>query len=174
MEVKDEAEKVDELFNTIKNYYMIYYGDPPVYSVKSAEFFIIEEQIYHLQKRIDDLDKMISSLLEKLNSMDFPDKNNIIAQVQKEQDLVKSYQIEYKKMFDFYCDNFNYYIKTFNFYKSKYYSAKYNEKKLFDIFVTIQELIRNNFFASYNKYSLIRKNYKESNEFILKIKGKFK
>ena len=174
MEVKDEAEKVDELFNTIKNYYMIYYGDPPVYSVKSAEFFVIEEQIYHLQKRIDDLDKMISSLLEKLNSMDFPDKNNIIEQVQKEQDLVKSYQIEYKKMFDFYCDNFNYYIKTFNFYKSKYYSAKYNEKKLFDILVTIQELIRDNFFGFYNKYSLIRKNYKESNEFILKIKGKFK
>lgn len=106
--------------------------------------------------------------------MDFPDKNNIIEQVQKEQDLVKSYQIEYKKMFDFYCDNFNYYIKTFNFYKSKYYSAKYNEKKLFDILVTIQELIRDNFFGFYNKYSLIRKNYKESNEFILKIKGKFK
>jgi hypothetical protein len=153
---------------------MIYYGDPPVYSVKSAEFFIIEEQIYHLQKRIDDLDKMISSLLEKLNSMDFHDKNNIIEQVQKEQDLVKSYQIEYKKMFDFYCNNFSYYIKVFEFYKSKYYSGKYNKKKILDICVTIQELMRDNFFASYNQYSLIRKHYKESNEFILKIKGKFK
>jgi hypothetical protein len=173
MEVKDEAEKVDELFNTIKNYYMIYYGDPPVYSVKSAEFFIIEEQIYHLQKRIDDLDKMISSLLEKLNSMDFQDKNNMIAQVQKEKDLVKSYQIGYKKMFDFYCNNFSYYRKVFEFYKSKYYSGNYNKKKILDICVTIQESIRDNFFASYNQYSLLRKHYKESNEFILKIKGKF-
>lgn len=51
MEEKDAAEKVDELFNHIKNYYDIYYGDPPVYSVKSLDFFEIEEQIYNLQKK---------------------------------------------------------------------------------------------------------------------------
>lgn len=113
---------------------------------------------------------MISSLLEKLNSMDYPDKNNIIEQVIKEQDLVKSYQIGYKKMHDFFCDNFRYYIEVFQFYQSKYYSGKYNEKKIFDIIFTIQELIRDNFFSSYNEYSLLRKNYKKSNEVILKIK----
>lgn len=174
MEEKDEAEKVDEVFNIIKEYYMIYYDDPPVYSVKSCDFFVMEEQIYHLKKRIDDLDKIISSLLEKLNSMDFPDKNNIIEQVQKQQGMVKSYQIDYKKKFDFCCDNYKFYMDTFDVYKSKYYSAKYNKKKLLDIFVTIQELIRDNFFAFYNQYSLIRQHYKESNEYILKIKEKFK
>ena len=45
--------------------------------------FLIKEQIYNLQKRIDDSDKMISSLLEKLSLIDFPDQNNIIKKVQK-------------------------------------------------------------------------------------------
>ena len=45
--------------------------------------FLIEEQIYNLRKRIDDLEKIISSLLEKLRLIDFPDKNNIIEKVQK-------------------------------------------------------------------------------------------
>ena len=174
MEIIDEAEKVDEVFNMIKNYYVIYYDDPPLYSVKSTDFFVIEKKLYHLQKRIDDLDKMISSLVEKLNLMDFPDKNNIIEQVQKKQDLVKSLQIRYKKMFDDYVNNFHYYIKLFEFYKSKYYDGKYNKKKILEINVTIQELIRDNFFASYNQYSLLRKLYEDAYEFILKIKDKFK
>ena len=65
MEARNEAEKVDKVFNMIKNYYVIFHGYPPIYSPKSTEFFVIEEQIYNLRKRIDDLDKMISSLLEK-------------------------------------------------------------------------------------------------------------
>ena len=72
---------------------------------------------------------MISSLLEKLNLMEFPDKNNIIEQVQKKKDLVKSYQIRYKKIDDDYLNNFRYYIKVFNFYKNKYYGGKYKKKK---------------------------------------------
>ena len=174
MEAKDGAEKVDELFNTIKYYYEIFYGYPPIYSPKSAEFFVIEEQIYNLRKRIDDLDKMISSLPEKLSLMDFPDKNNIIEQVQKKKDLVKKNQIGYKKMFDDYVNNFHFYIKVFEFYKSKYYIGNYNKKKILDITVTIQEQIRDNFIAFYNQYSLLRKQYEESNDFILKIKEKFK
>ena len=71
---------------------------------------------------------MISSLLEKLNLMEFPDKNNIIEQVQKKKDLVKSYQIRYKKIDDDYLNNFRYYIKVFNFYKNKYYGGKYKKK----------------------------------------------
>ena len=71
---------------------------------------------------------MISSLLEKLNLMEFPDKNNIIEQVQKKKDLVKSYQIRYKKIDDDYLNNFRYYIKVFNFYKDKYYGGKYKKK----------------------------------------------
>ena len=65
MEARNEAENVDKVFNMIKNYYVIFHGYPTIYSPKSTEFFIIEEQIYNLRKRIDDLDKMISSLLEK-------------------------------------------------------------------------------------------------------------
>ena len=174
MEEKKEAEKVDKVFNRIKDYYVIYHGYPPVYSPKSAEFFAIEEQIYNLRKRIDDLDKMISSLLGKLSLMDFPDKNNIIEQIQKKKDLVNKNQIGYKKIFDDYFNNLRYYIKVFEFYKSKYYNGNYNKKKILDIIVTIQEQIRDNFFGYYNQYSLLRKQYVESNDFILKIKEKFK
>ena len=106
--------------------------------------------------------------------MDFPDKNNIIEQVQKKQDLVKSLQIRYKKMLDDYVNNFRYYIKLFKFYDSEYYGGKLNKKKILEIIVTIQELMRDNFFASYNQYSLLRKLYEENYEFILKIKDKFK
>ena len=174
MEAKNEAEKVDKVFNMIKNYYEIYHGYPPIYSPKSTEFFVIEEQIYNLRKRIDDLDKMISSLLEKLSLNDFPDKNNIIEQVEKKKDLVKKNQIGYKKRFDEYVNNFNYYIKVFNFYKSKYYHGNYNKKKILDICVTIQEQIRDNFIAFYNQYSLLRKQYEENYDFILKIKENLK
>ena len=47
-------------------------------------------------------------------------------------------------------------------------------KKILDISVTIQEQIRDNFIASYNQYSLLRKQYEEINDFTLKIKEKFK
>ena len=90
--------------------------------------FLIEEQIYNLRKRIDDLEKIISSLLEKLRLIDFPDKNNIIEQIQKKKDLVNKNQIGYKKMFDDYFNNLRYYIKVFEFYKSKYYNGIYNKK----------------------------------------------
>ena len=93
---------------------MIYHGYPPIYSPDSTVFFVKEEQIYNLRKRIDNLDKMISSLLEKLSLKDFPDKNNIIEQVEKKKDLVKKNQIGYKKMFDDYANNFDYYIKVFD------------------------------------------------------------
>ena len=77
-------------------------------------------------------------------------------------------------MADDYVNNFHYYIKVFEFYKSKYYNGNYNKKKILDIIVTIQEQIRDNFFGYYNQYSLLRKQYVESNDFILKIKEKFK
>ena len=83
MEAKNEAEKVDKVFKFIKNFYVIYHGYPPIYSPDSTVFFVKEEQIYNLRKRIDDLDKMISSLLEQLSLKDFPDKNTIIEQVEK-------------------------------------------------------------------------------------------
>jgi hypothetical protein len=153
---------------------MIYYDHPPLYSLKSFDFFILEKKVYHLRKRIDDLDMMISSLLEKLNLMEFPDKNNIIEQVQNKKDLVKSYQIRYKKINDDYVNNFRYYRNVFNFYKNKYYGGKYEKKKILGICVTIQELIRDNLFSFYNQYSLLKKLYEEANEFILKIKDKFK
>jgi hypothetical protein len=153
---------------------VIFHGYPPIYSPKSTEFFVIEEQIYNLRKRIDDLDKMISSLLEKLSLNDFPDKNNIIEQVEKKKDLVKKNQIGYKKRFDEYVNNFNYYIKVFNFYKSKYYHGNYNKKKILDICVTLQEQIRDNFIAFYNQYSLLRKQYEENYDFILKVKENIK
>ena len=174
MEVKNEAEKVDKAFYMIKNFYVIFHGYPPIYSPKSTEFFIIEEQLYNLKKRIDDLDKIISSLLEKLSLMDFPDKNNIIEQVQKEQGLVKFNQIEYKKIFNDYVNNFRFYLKVFGVYKSKYYNGNYNKKRILDICATLQEQIRDNFFGYYNQYSLLRKKYEESNDFILKTKEKFK
>lgn len=169
-----ELSTVEEAFNFIKNFYVIFYDGPPVYSLKTIDFFVIEEQLYHLQKRIDDLDMMIVSLLEKLNSTEFPDKKNIIEQVQKKQELVKSYQLRYKKIFDDYLNNYRYYIKVFNFYSSLYYKGKYKEKKVLAICVTIQELIRDNFFSYYNQYSLLKKLYEEANDFILKIKDKFK
>ena len=55
----------------------------PLYSVKSTDFFDVEENLYylHLQNKIDDLNMMISSLLEKLNLVEFPGQNNIIEQV---------------------------------------------------------------------------------------------
>ncbi len=53
MEAKYEAEKFDKAFNMIKNFYVIFHGYPPIYSLESTEFFLIEEQIYNLQKRID-------------------------------------------------------------------------------------------------------------------------
>ena len=171
--MEEKVDKVEQVFNYIKNYYMIYYGDPPIYSLKSFDFFLLEEKLYHLRKRIDNLDMMISSLLEKLNLMEFPDKNNIIEQVQKKKDLVKSYQIRYKKIDDDYVNNFRYYIKVFKFYKNKYYDGKY-KKKILGILVTIQELIRDNFFSFYNQYSLLKKLYEETNYFILKLKDKYK
>ena len=174
MEAKNEAEKVDQVFNNIKDHYIIYHGYPPIYSQKSIEFFVKEEQIYNLRKRIDDLDKMISSFLEKLSFMHFPDKNNIIEQVKKRKDLVKYNQIGYKKMYDDYVNNFRFYIKVFDFYSLKYYHENYNKKKILDMCVTIQEQIRDNFIGYYNQYSLLRKQYEESSEFILKIKEKIK
>ena len=172
--MESKEDKVEQLFNHIKNYYMIYYDHPPLYSLKSFDFFILEKKVYHLRKRINDLDMMISSLLEKLNLMEFPDKNNIIEQVQNKKDLVKSYQIRYKKINDDYVNNFRYYRNVFNFYKNKYYGGKYEKKKILGICVTIQELIRDNLFSFYNQYSLLKKLYEEANEFILKIKDKFK
>ena len=165
---------VEELFNHIKNYYVIYRGGHPVYSLKSFDFFIMEEKLYNLRKRIDDLDMMIVSLLEKINSTEFPDKKNIIEQVQKKQDLVKSYQLRYKKIYDDYENNFDYYKNVFNFYSRFYYNGKYKQKKVFAICENIQELIRDNLFAFYNQYSLLKKLYEETNDFILKIKDKFK
>lgn len=106
--------------------------------------------------------------------MDFPDKNNIIEQIHKTKDLVKKNQIGYKKMFDDYVNNFRFYIKVFDFYKSKYYNGNYNKKKILDISVTIQGQIRDNFIASNNQYSLLRKLFEENNDFILKIKEKLK
>ena len=47
-------------------------------------------------------------------------------------------------------------------------------KKILDISVTIQELIRDNFIASYNQYSLLRKQYEENYDFILKVKENIK
>ena len=165
---------VEELFDHIKNYYIIYYNGPPIYSEKATDFFIVEEKLYHLQKRIDDLDMMILSLLQKLNSTEFPDKKNITEQVQKKQDLVKSYQLRYKKIYDDYENNFRYYKKVFKFYSNLYYVGKYKQKKILAICATIQELIRDNFFSFYNQYSLLKKLYEETNNFILKIKDKFK
>ena len=91
-EYDDKEEKVDQVqqvFNNIKKYYIIYYGDPPIYSLKSTAFFEIEPNIYNLQKRIDDLNIMISSLLDKLNLIDFPDKNYIIEQLNKKKRIDK-------------------------------------------------------------------------------------
>ena len=165
---------VEELFNYIKNYYIIYYDGPPIYSDQSFDFFEMEEKLYNLRKRIDDLDMMITSLLEELNSTEFPDKKNIIQQVQKKQDLVISYQLRYKKIDDDYVNNFRYYEQVFKFYKNQYYGGKYKEKKILAICATIQELIRDNLFSFYNQYSLLKKLYEETNDFILKIKDKFK
>ena len=77
-------------------------------------------------------------------------------------------------MADVYVNNFYYYIKVFEFYKSKYYHGNYNKKKILDICVTIQEQIRDNFIAFYNQYSLLRKQYEENYDFILKIKENLK
>lgn len=88
--------------------------------------------------------------------------------------MIKSYQIRYKKIYDDFGNNHNYYKNVFKFYESKYYSGKYNDNKIFEIIVTIQELIRDNFFGFYNNYSLLRRLYEESNEYILKIKDKYK
>lgn len=164
---------VEELFNHMKNNYIIYY-DFPIYSIQPMDFFVMEEKLYNLRKRIDDLDMMITSLLEKLNSTEFPDKKNIIEQVQNKQDLVKSYQLRYKKIDDDYANNFRYYEQVFKFYKNLYFNGKYKEKKILAICATIQELIRDNLFSFYNQYSLLKKLYEETNDFILKIKDKFK
>ena len=163
---------VEELFNHIKNNYIIYYNYP-IYSIKPIDFFVMEEKLYNLRKRIDDLDMMITSLLEKLNSTEFPDKKNIIEQVQNKQDLVKSYQLRYKKIDDDYANNFRYYEQVFKFYKNLYFNGKYEKKKILAICATIQELIRDNLFSFYNQYSLLKKLYEETNDFILKIKDKF-
>ena len=39
MEAKNEAEKFDQVFNMIKNFYVIFLGYTPIYSPKSIEFF---------------------------------------------------------------------------------------------------------------------------------------
>lgn len=165
---------VEKAFDVIKNYYVIFYDPPPLYSIKPAEFFELEGKIFNLKKRIDDLNIIIVSLLETLNSIDFSDKKLIIEQVQKKQELAKSYQIKYKTIYDDYANNFSYYIQVFKFYESKYYEGKSKKKKILKIIVSIQELIRDNLFAFYNQYSLLKKHYEETNEYILKVKGELK
>ena len=146
-------------------------------SSSGSRFIRFEHRGFDLETKIKELDSIIISVLKKMQDIKYDNKKDIVNNINIKHNLLKNLLKKFKEIKQRYNEYDEYYQNLIETYGKEYNNISIfdfcQRRKYIELSIHVQKLLVDKFSEFCNDYYIIRNEFFESNNYIIKIKKLF-